>query len=209
MFTGIVSTTGTIRRLEPRDGDCRLEIQPREMNLAGLRTGDSIAVAGVCLTIVDKDQQQFTADVSGETLSLTTLGFLQPGDHVNLEAALMAGEPLGGHLVSGHVDGVAKVLDIVPDGRSRRLRFEVPGSLKRYVARKGSICIDGVSLTVNGVAGCEFDVNLIPLTWEQTTLGGLAVGDSVNIEVDMLARYMERLLEQSQQSPGRGEEGVC
>jgi len=209
MFTGIVSTTGSIQQLDMLNGDCRLVIKPRDMDLGRVRLGDSIAVAGVCLTVIAADEQQFSADVSGETLSLTTLGVLQTGDRVNLEAALTAGEPLGGHLVSGHVDGLAQVLEIAPDGRSRRLRFELPESLKKYIARKGSVCIDGVSLTINDVAGREFDVNLIPLTWEQTTLGGLLVGDSVNIEVDMLARYMERLLDQTQQSPGQADKGIC
>jgi riboflavin synthase len=194
LFTGIVTDIGRIQALEPRGGDVRLVVAVTALPLARMSLGDSIAVAGVCLTATDLQANRFAADVSRETLSLTTLGALAVGSRVNLEAALRAGDPLGGHLVSGHVDGVATVQSAETEARSLRLRFRVPTGLARYIARKGSVTIDGVSLTVNDVAGEEFGVNLIPHTQEVTTLGGLKTGDRVNIEIDQMARYAERLL---------------
>jgi riboflavin synthase len=194
VFTGIVQDMGRIAALERRAGDVRLRVAVGRMPLGAVRTGDSIAVSGVCLTVVEHDAASFAADVSNETLSLTTLGELVEGSLVNLEPALRAGDPLGGHLVSGHVDGVGRVVSLAEDARSWRIRFETPPALARYVARKGSIAIDGVSLTVNEVEGREFGVNIIPHTFEATTIGGYAPGRRVNLEIDQVARYVERLL---------------
>ena len=194
MFTGIIQTVGRIVRLEPRGGDVRLHVDTADLDLADIQLGDSIAVSGVCLTAIALVARGFSADVSNETLSLTTLGQLAGGDPVNLEPALRLADRLGGHLVSGHVDGVGKVVSIGDDARSQRWTFEVPVGLERYVAGKGSICIDGTSLTVNEVAGHRFGVNLIPHTVEHTAFHARRVGDAVNIEVDVIARYIERLL---------------
>ena len=194
MFTGIVQSVGRIARLEPRGGDVRLHVDTAELDLADVQLGDSIAVSGVCLTAVAREARGFAADVSNETLALTTLGSHQAGDPVNLEKALRLADRLGGHLVSGHVDGVGKVVSVVPDGRSQRWQFEVPASLSRYIAAKGSVCIDGTSLTVNEVSGHRFGVNLIPHTVQHTAFHARRVGDGVNIEVDVVARYIERLL---------------
>jgi riboflavin synthase len=194
MFTGIVQSVGRIVRLEPRGGDVRLHVDTADLDLADVQLGDSIAVSGVCLTAVTLDARGFSADVSNETLSLTTLGQLKTGDPVNLEKALRLADRLGGHLVSGHVDGLGKVVSIVPDGRSQRWTFEVPPALARYIAAKGSVCIDGTSLTVNEVSGTRFGVNLIPHTVEHTAFHARRVGDAVNIEVDVIARYVERLI---------------
>ena len=193
MFTGIVQDVGRITAREPRGGDMRLRIGAVRLPLEGVRIGDSIAVSGVCLTVVELDAGAFSADVSNETLSLTTLGALGEGSPVNLEPALRVGDPLGGHLMSGHVDGIGRLLALEEDARSWRMRFEVPAALARYVARKGSIAIDGISLTVNEVEGREFGVNIIPHTFEVTTLGSAVPGRAVNIEVDQIARYVERL----------------
>ena len=194
MFTGIIQTVGRVRSLEPRGGDVRLVIDTGELDLADVQLGDSIAVSGCCLTAVALDAGGFAADVSNESLSLTTLGKLKAGDAVNLEKALRLADRLGGHLVSGHVDGVGKVVAITPDGRSQRWTFEVPATISRYIAAKGSVCIDGTSLTVNEVSGHRFGVNLIPHTVEHTAFHARRVGDPVNIEVDVIARYVERLL---------------
>src|SRR5262245_51276905 len=193
MFTGIVQGIGTVSALQPRQGDLELEIAAGALNLADSKVGDSVAVSGVCLTIARQTQGGFFADVSRETLACTTLGDLAVGRAVNLELALRAGEPLGGHLVAGHVDGVGRLLARREDARSWRFEFEIPAPLARYVASKGSICIDGVSLKVNEVDGARFGVNLIPHTLTVTTLGALGTGDRVNVEVDLLARYLERL----------------
>jgi riboflavin synthase len=193
MFTGIVQAIGTISALHARQGDLELEISPGDLNLAESKAGDSVAVSGVCLTIARRTQGGFVADVSRETLACTTLGEAAVGRAVNLELALRAGEPMGGHLVAGHVDGVGRLVARREDGRSWRFDFEIPAALARYVAPKGSICIDGVSLTVNEVDGARFGVNLIPHTLTITTLGTLGMGDRVNVEVDLLARYLERL----------------
>lgn len=195
MFTGIVQDVGRVASLERRGGDLRIRIAVDRLSLASTQPGDSIAVSGVCLTALDLlPAGSFAADVSNETLALTTLGTLEVGSRVNLEPALRAGDPLGGHLVSGHVDGLGEVLDIVADARSVRMRFGCPASLARYVARKGSIAIDGVSLTINEVGDTDFSVNLIPHTQTVTTLGEYHVGRRVNLEIDQVARYVERLL---------------
>jgi riboflavin synthase len=194
VFTGIVQDIGRIVSRTPRGGDVRLRIAVGRLPLAGVRAGDSIAVSGVCLTVLDIDAGAFSADVSNETLSLTTLGELEDGSTVNLEPSLRAGDPLGGHLVSGHVDGIGRLVSLAQDARSWRMRFETPPPLARYVARKGSIAIDGVSLTVNEVEGCEFGVNIIPHTFEVTTLGSVVPGRRVNLEIDPIARYVERLI---------------
>lgn len=195
MFTGIVLGIGQIEQREPRGEDLRLRVSAGEALTQGLRIGDSVAVNGVCLTAVEADADGFAADVSNETILHTALSELSPGSQVNLEPALTLATPLGGHLVSGHVDGVGEVISVGEDGRSWRFGFKVPTNLARYVARKGSICIDGVSLTVNGVDGDAFDVNIVPHTMQHTTFGQYRVGTRVNIEVDLVARYLERLMQ--------------
>jgi riboflavin synthase len=194
MFTGIIQAVGKIAAIEQKGGDARLRIDTGSLDMANVNTGDSIAVSGVCLTAVEHSASGFTADVSGETLARTTLGQRRPGDVVNLEKALTLNTPLGGHLVSGHVDGVGTVVGRETEGRSVRFRFEAPAALARYIAEKGSICVDGVSLTVNAVNGARFDVNIVPHTLAQTTLNGFQPGSKVNLEVDLLARYLERLM---------------
>lgn len=194
MFTGIIQGVGKIAAIEHKGGDARLRVDTGKLDMAGVNTGDSIAVSGVCLTAVEHSAAGFTADVSGETLARTTLGRLRPGDAVNLEKALTLSTPLGGHLVSGHVDGVGTVVGRDPEGRSVRFRFQAPDALARYIAEKGSICVDGVSLTVNAVHGAQFDLNIVPHTLAATALDGLCPGSKVNLEVDLLARYLERLM---------------
>jgi riboflavin synthase len=194
MFTGIVQGVATVRAIEPRGGDVSLVFDTAGISLADIELGGSIAVSGVCLTATRFDAASFAADVSRETLSLTTLGSWVVGSRVNLEKALLAGQALGGHYVTGHVDGVGELVSRHDDARSVRMEFRVPPELARYVARKGSICIDGVSLTVNGARGDRFDVNLVPHTLEVTTLGGLQAGSRVNLEVDIIARYVERMM---------------
>jgi riboflavin synthase len=206
MFTGIIETLGTIAAMEPRGGDLRLKVRAPGMDLAGTQLGDSIAVNGVCLTVTTLEGAQFAADVSRESLSVTTLGDLGIGDRVNLERALTLSTRLGGHLVSGHVDGVGEVLSMHPDARSTRVHFRAPDALARYIAAKGSITIDGTSLTVNGVDGATFDVNIIPHTWDLTRFSIYTVGTRVNLEVDLVARYLERLMlgDRAAQSDGAG-----
>lgn len=194
MFTGIVQDVGRVKSREERGGDVRLVIEVDKLDLARTAIGDSICVQGVCVTVTELEGKAFAADLSRETLSLTTLGELQPDAYVNLEPALRAGDALGGHLVSGHVDGIARVTARAEDARSLRLTIAPPLELARYIARKGSVTIDGVSLTVNEVGDIDFGVNLIPHTQSVTTLGRLNVGSRVNIEVDQVARYVERLL---------------
>jgi riboflavin synthase len=194
MFTGIINTVGKIARVESRGGDVRVVIDAGQLDMADVAIGDSLCVAGVCLTAVTIEGMKFSADVSVETLSCTTLGKLQTGDRVNLEKSLRLADRLGGHLVSGHVDGVGRVISVEPDARSQRWRFEVPEDLSRYIAAKGSVCIDGVSLTVNDVEANRFGVNLIPHTIDATTFCDKRVGDRVNIEIDLIARYAERIL---------------
>ncbi|NBB69933.1 MAG: riboflavin synthase [Alphaproteobacteria bacterium] len=198
MFTGIVQAVGTVSAIEPSDGGSRMRIDCPELEPACWSEGDSVAVAGCCLTALDIDARGFSADLSAETLQCTSLGDLSTGDPVNLEPALALGERLGGHLVTGHVDDLAEVVSITPSGDSRVFRFRVPDALARFIAGKGSVTLDGVSLTVNAVEGREFEVNLIPHTLAVTTLGRLAQGERVNLEVDLLARYTERLLGERQ-----------
>jgi riboflavin synthase len=198
MFTGIVQAIGRVAGTEDRGGDLRLALDATALasriDAARLAVGESVAINGACLTVVERHGAQFIADVSRETLALTTLGSLAPGDPVNMEAALRAGDPLGGHLVSGHVDGVAEVVALQGDARSLRVEVQVPPALARYIAPKGSVALDGVSLTVNEVDGARFGINLIPHTMEATTLGQLAAGRRLNLEVDQIARHVERLL---------------
>lgn len=194
MFTGIIQSVGEIVAREARGGDARLSVATGKLALQGVALGDSIAVNGVCLTAVDLAEGRFAADVSRETLSLTTLGDLRPGSPVNLEKALTLATPLGGHLVSGHVDGVGEVLERREDARSWRLRIQAPAPLARYIAQKGSICVDGVSLTVNTVHGAQFDLNIVPHTLEETIIRNYQPGTRVNLEVDLVARYLERLV---------------
>lgn len=194
MFTGIVVDMGRISGREERGGDLRLAIAFTRLDEARLGIGDSVCVQGCCLTVTGREGRGFSADLSRETLALTTLGALTVGAAVNLEPALRAGDTLGGHLVSGHVDGIARVTRIETDARSRRMTFGVPPELMRYIAAKGSVTVDGVSLTVNEVSHTGFGVNIIPYTQTVTTLGALTTGAAVNLEVDQLARYVERLL---------------
>ncbi|WP_316365063.1 riboflavin synthase [Candidatus Thiodiazotropha sp. CDECU1] len=194
MFTGIIQAVGSIAGIEPRQGDLRLTIGAGQLDMSNVVLGDSIATNGICLTVIDLSGEGFSADVSRETLSLTTLEKLRPGSPVNLEKALTLSTPLGGHLVSGHVDGVGRVAERRDDARSIRFRIEAPAALARYIAPKGSICVDGVSLTVNGVDGACFDLNIVPHTLQQTIMENYRVGSEVNLEVDLVARYLERLM---------------
>jgi riboflavin synthase len=194
MFTGIILAKGRIASMTERGGDLELGIDAAGLDAASLKLGDSVCVQGACLTVTRKQDACFFADVSRETLAKTTLGRLRPGSHVNLEPSLRAGDALGGHLVSGHVDALGVLRQMHQDGRSWRMEFELPAELARFVAAKGSICINGVSLTVNNVAGARFDVNIIPHTHAVTTLGELREGDAVNVEIDVIARYLERLM---------------
>ena len=196
MFTGIVQDIGEVRARVPRGGDLRLTIGVKSLDLSRTAEGDSICVQGVCLTALAITASTFDADVSAETLSLTTLGSLAIGSPVNLEPALRAGDPLGGHLVSGHVDGLGEVVSTYEEARSLRVTVAAPQALARYLAQKGSITVEGVSLTVNEVQGAQFGVNLIPHTREVTTLGRLQKGLRVNLEIDQVARYVDRLLAQ-------------
>jgi len=201
MFTGIIQSVGEVREVTPRQGDVEIVIDARGLTLNEVALGDSIAVSGCCLTVTRLAENTFAADVSLETLSLTTLGGWTAGGPVNLEKALRAGDALGGHYVTGHVDGVAKVVGVHGDARSQRVEFEVPVALARYIARKGSVCIDGTSLTVNEVAANRFGVNLIPHTLANTVAGHYRPGTLVNLEVDIIARYVERMFAPSQSIP--------
>ena len=194
MFTGIIKAKGSVRAIQRRGGDVRMTIAADELPWSRYNIGDSISVNGVCLTAVELLDDGFCTDVSVETLDVTTLKQLAESDTVNLEPALCVGDALGGHLVSGHVDGIGMLISRTDDARSVRMDFEVPAGLARYSARKGSVCIDGVSLTINEVSGNTFSLNIIPHTAEVTTLGDFEPGTAVNIEVDLLARYIERML---------------
>ncbi|MBD3837494.1 riboflavin synthase [Brevundimonas sp.] len=191
MFTGIVTDIGRVREVRETDRDRRYEIETA-WDTAGIDLGASISHAGCCLTVVEKGPDWFAVEVSDETLSKTTLGAWKAGDGVNLERAAKLGDEMGGHVVSGHVDGLGRVVSITPEGGSHRIEVEAPAPLHRYIAAKGSITVDGVSLTVNAVDGQVFSLNIIPHTWEATTLGRLNPGDPVNLEIDMLARYLAR-----------------
>ena len=194
MFTGIIEGVGRLAAREPRGGDVRLRIDAGTLPFDDVRMGESIAVNGVCLTVVEFDAASFHADASNETLSLTTLGALEEGAALNLERAMRPDDRLGGHLVSGHVDGLGRVDRIEPDARAQRWRFQAAPEVLRYVAKKGSICVDGVSLTVNEVDADGFEVALVPHTVEHTRFSTTRVGDPVNLEVDLIARYVERLI---------------
>jgi riboflavin synthase len=197
MFTGIVQTIGTVRAINALGGDAQFVIEAPGLDLMHARLGDSIAVNGCCLTVTRLQDSSFTVDVSRESLDVTTLGAWIAGTRVNLEAALRAGDALGGHYVTGHVDGVGLVVNVAADARSTRVEFEVGKQLGRYIAKKGSVCIDGVSLTVNGVNDADertrFDVNLVPHTLSVTILQGYRPGTRVNVEIDVIARYVERI----------------
>ena len=194
MFTGIIEGVGHMASIDTGSGDARLRIAVGSLPFSEVKLGESIAVNGVCLTVVAFNAGFFEADASNETLSLTTLGALVPGAPLNLERAMRPTDRLGGHMVSGHVDGVGTVLDIQPDARAQRWRFAAPQALLRYVASKGSICVDGVSLTVNQVDAEGFEVALSPHTVSNTAFAGTAIGAAVNLEIDLVARYVERLL---------------
>lgn len=191
MFTGIITDIGRVRSVRPTERDRRYEIETA-FDTSSIEIGASIACSGCCLTAVETGPGWFAVEVSGETLDRTTLGGWQAGTPVNLERALKAGDELGGHIVSGHVDGLGEVLSVAPEGGSRRIGFSASRPLMRLIAEKGSICVDGVSLTVNAVSADAFEVNVIPHTLEATTLGRLQPGDRVNLEIDMLARYLAR-----------------
>jgi riboflavin synthase len=194
MFTGIIETMGTVAALQPRNGDLRVRITTTTLPLADVRIGDSIATNGVCLTVVELPGDGYWADVSRETLAFTTIGEWRVGAAVNLEKALMAASRLGGHIVSGHVDGVGEVVSRREDARSIRLTVRAPAELAKYIAHKGSICVDGISLTVNAVSGTDFELNIVPHTAQVTVIGNYGIGTRVNLEVDVIARYLERLL---------------
>ena len=195
MFTGIILAIGNVAAIEHRAGDCRIKINTGKLAMADVVLGDSIAVNGVCLTAVELGTHYFCADVSNETLNKTLINTLVVGAPVNLELALTPTTRMGGHIVSGHVDGVGEVLEKKADGRSFCFKIKAPNQLAKYIAQKGSICINGISLTVNEVSGATFSVNIVPHTLAETTLGTATTGTFVNLEVDMLARYMERLMQ--------------
>jgi len=194
VFTGIIQAMGTIRARQTVGGDMRLTIATGKLDMRDVQLGDSIAVNGVCLTAVVLDASSFSADVSRETLSLTSIGQLNLGANVNLEKALTLSTRLGGHLVSGHVDGLGEVVSRYDDARSVRFRLKAPDGLAKYIAAKGSICVDGTSLTVNKVEGSFFELNIVPHTLQETIMSGYRAGSKVNLEVDVVARYLERLL---------------
>ena len=194
MFTGIIEAIGTLQKIQPQGGDMRLTMNTGKLDMSDVALGDSIAVNGVCLTAIALEGQSFTADVSNETLSLTSLGKLSVGSEANLEKALTLQTRLGGHLVSGHVDGLSKVVKIYDDGRSVRFHIQAPDELAKYIADKGSICVDGVSLTVNKIEGSVFELNIVPHTIAETIIKHYSTSTLVNLEVDVIARYLERLL---------------
>lgn len=194
MFTGIIEAVGRIKNIEPVGGDMRLHVAVGSLDMSDVQLGDSIAVNGVCLTAVEFDTGHFVADVSNETITLTSLKDLSAGSEVNLEKALLPTTRLGGHLVSGHVDGLGEVLAIKEESRSIQLIIRAPEELKHYIAMKGSICIDGTSLTVNKITNTDFEINIVPHTQQQTIIKNYKPGTKVNLEVDLIARYLERLL---------------
>ena len=194
MFTGIIEATGMLTSLSQKESEWRLTISAGTLDMSDVKLGDSIAVNGCCLTVVECGNNHFSADVSRETLRCTTLGSLQQNSRLNLEKAMLASSRFGGHIVSGHVDGVGELVASKPEGKSIRLDFSIPDELAKYIAAKGSICIDGTSMTVNEVSGSTFSINVIPHTQEETIIGEYKLGQRVNIEVDLVARYLERLL---------------
>lgn len=195
MFTGLIQAVGRIADIDAGEQDIRLRIETGKLSLADVSLGDSIATSGVCLTVTELPGDGFWADVSPETLSLTSLGSKGIGDAVNLETSLTLSTPLGGHLVSGHVDGVGHIKQVMEDARFWRVEVSAPDNLARYIAMKGSICVDGTSLTVNQVDGSVFELTIIPQTWEETVFSDYVAGSPVNLEVDVIARYLERLMQ--------------
>ena len=195
MFTGIIQSIGEIAAIEPKGDDARVRVLTNTLDLGDVQLGDSIAVNGVCLTAVELPGDGFWADVSGETLSCTTFKSLTVGTKANLEKALTPTTRLGGHLVSGHVDGIGKVIERFNDGRSVRFHIQTPDEMAKYIAEKGSVCVDGISLTVNAIKGAVFELNIVPHTLQETTMGQFKVGTEVNLEVDIIARYLERLIQ--------------
>jgi riboflavin synthase len=194
MFTGIIAAIGEVAKLEPRGGDVRLTINTGTLDLSDVRLGDSIACNGACLTAVELTGMGFVADVSVETLNLTTIGSWLAGQRINLEKAMQATDRFGGHIVSGHVDAIGEVTAIEEDARSWRFGVRVPNNIAKYIAHKGSITLDGTSLTVNTVQGTDVELNIVPHTMEHTVMGDYILGSRVNLEVDLVARYLERLL---------------
>lgn len=194
MFTGIIETVGEVVAKELREGDVKLTLKADEYYLEAVMLGDSIACNGVCLTVVDRTSNQFMLDVSVETLSLTTIGDWDVGSKVNLEQAMIASSRFGGHIVSGHIDRIGEIIDIAEDARSWRITVRVPKNIRQYIAKKGSICVDGVSLTINSVEDSEFSVNIVPHTLSHTIIGDYKLNQKVNIEIDTIARYVERLV---------------
>lgn len=194
MFTGIIQAVGEIDSMQPRGGDVRLYVKTGKLDLSDVQLGDSIATNGVCLTVVELPGDGFWADVSRESIDRTSFQFIKVGAAVNLEKSLTPESRLGGHLVTGHVDGIGEVISRHDDARSVKFTLSAPAGLAKYIAEKGSICIDGTSLTVNGVSGAHFDINIIPHTADETIIGGYRVGTRVNLEVDLIARYLERLM---------------
>ena len=194
MFTGIIETVGEVVAKELREGDVKLTLKADESYLEAVMLGDSIACNGVCLTVVDRTSNQFMLDVSVETLSLTTIGDWDVGSKVNLEQAMIASSRFGGHIVAGHIDQIGEIIDIADDARSWRMTVRVPKNIRQYIAKKGSICVDGVSLTINSVEDSEFSVNIVPHTLSHTIIGDYKLNQKVNIEIDTIARYVERLV---------------
>ena len=201
MFTGIIESVGSISNIELLNGDARFTIDTNQLDMSDVKLGDSIACNGVCLTAIALHKHAYVADVSAESLKITTLGLMQVGSKVNLEKALRLQDRLGGHLVSGHVDGVGKIVSITQEARSWRYKVKAPADLAKYIAQKGSICINGISLTVNTVERDVFDVNIVPHTKQETSIGDLVIGSKVNLEVDLLARYLERMHNFEQERP--------
>ena len=195
MFTGIIEAVGKIEARSQEKGEWRLKFFTGDLDLSDVKIGDSIAVSGCCLTVVEKHSTAFLADVSNETMRCTSLGTLEIGSAVNLEKAMLATDRFGGHIVSGHVDGVGHLIKVENEGQSIKMTFKIPSNLSKYVAAKGSICVDGTSLTVNEANDDYFAVNLIPHTQDETVSGSYQIGDSVNLEVDIIARYLERMNE--------------
>lgn len=194
MFTGIIESVGHVQQITPRSGDVRLTIATAKLDLRDVKLGDSIATNGICLTVIELTGQGFVADVSNETLRRTSLGTWKVGSQVNLEKALMPTSRLGGHIVSGHVDGLGEIVSFKPDARSLQYQVKAPDELAKYISEKGSITVDGISLTVNAIDGAIFSLNIVPHTVQETNVGTWKVGSIVNLEVDLLARYLERLL---------------
>ncbi len=204
MFTGIIEAVGEIVAVEPRSGDIRLRVKSNGLDLSDVALGDSIATNGVCLTVIQLPGDGYWADVSVETIDYTAVASWEVGQAVNLEKALTPHTRLGGHIVSGHVDGVGEVVSRHADARSERFRLRAPDSLAKYIAHKGSITVDGISLTVNAVDGAEFELNIVPHTLEQTVMGQYRSGSKINLEVDVIARYLERLLQGEQAAQAQG-----